>query len=128
MLFVSWNFGSGWKYDSGWKHDSSWLDSDIEKITYSNPNYGRAFMNLLTKCKTCHDAWYVFQRIRQPNVRHYSKMISICKWNSRYVEYFLKEMKEIGMKSYILKSVINRNEEKDRTGKDWLKDHGRAIV
>ena len=40
----------------------------------------------------------------------------------------LKEMEKNNMKSYILKSVIQRNEEKDRNEKDWLDDHGRAIV
>ena len=38
------------------------------------------------------------------------------------------EMKQVGMKPYILKSVIDRNELKDRKQKDWLKDQGRAIV
>ena len=40
----------------------------------------------------------------------------------------LYEMEDIGMKSYILKSVINRNEKKDRVEKDWLLDKGRTIV
>jgi UDPglucose 6-dehydrogenase len=38
------------------------------------------------------------------------------------------EMDSVGMKSYILESVINRNVLKDRTEKDWCSDKGRAVV
>lgn len=38
------------------------------------------------------------------------------------------EMKKVGMQSFILSSVIDRNENKDRREKDWLEDKGRASV
>ena len=38
------------------------------------------------------------------------------------------EMKKVGMKSYILSSAIERNENVDRKEKDWLKDKGRASI
>jgi nucleotide sugar dehydrogenase len=38
------------------------------------------------------------------------------------------EMKKIGMKSYIINSIIDRNENVDRPDKDWQKDIGRAFL
>lgn len=38
------------------------------------------------------------------------------------------EMNKIGMKSYILKSVVDRNENVDRPEKDWNQFTGRAVV
>lgn len=38
------------------------------------------------------------------------------------------EMEKEGMKSFVLSSVIERNEKVDRTEKDWLNDKGRASV
>ena len=37
-------------------------------------------------------------------------------------------MKETGMKSFIIQSAIDRNEQIDRKEKDWLQDKGRASV
>jgi len=37
-------------------------------------------------------------------------------------------MEKEGMKSYILKNVIERNNNKDREHKDWEKKKGRAII
>ena len=41
---------------------------------------------------------------------------------------FVSEMKKCGMKSYILSSVIERNETYDRKEKDWMKNKGRTVV
>ena len=38
------------------------------------------------------------------------------------------EMKKAGMVSYIVKSMIERNETVDRSEKDWQKNKGRAVV
>lgn len=38
------------------------------------------------------------------------------------------EMKKIGMKSYIIDSIVNRNESVDRPEKDWNSNVGRAVV
>ena len=38
------------------------------------------------------------------------------------------EMGKIGMKSYIIDSIIKRNENVDRPDKDWCKNKGRAVV
>ena len=38
------------------------------------------------------------------------------------------EMEKSNMKSYILKSVIERNEEVDRVEKDWNKNVGRSVI
>ena len=38
------------------------------------------------------------------------------------------EMKKIGMKSYILDSVVERNEKVDRPEKDWNSNKGRAVI
>lgn len=38
------------------------------------------------------------------------------------------QMKNINMKSYVVKSVIDRNNNKDRVEKDWSKDKGRATI
>lgn len=38
------------------------------------------------------------------------------------------EMEKVGMKSYILSSAIERNENIDRKEKDWLNDKGRASI
>lgn len=38
------------------------------------------------------------------------------------------EMENNGMKSYIIDAAIRRNEEQDRTEKDWEKNKGRAIL
>lgn len=38
------------------------------------------------------------------------------------------EMNRIGMKSYLIKSTIERNEVVDRFEKDWLSDKGRTII
>ena len=38
------------------------------------------------------------------------------------------QMKNIDMKSYVVKSVIDRNNNKDRVEKDWSKDKGRATI
>ena len=40
----------------------------------------------------------------------------------------LTEMKKINMKSYILDSITRRNEEVDRSDKDWNSNKGRAVV
>jgi nucleotide sugar dehydrogenase len=40
----------------------------------------------------------------------------------------LHQMKEKGMKSYIVKSTIERNEEVDRSEKDWNSNKGRAVI
>jgi UDPglucose 6-dehydrogenase len=38
------------------------------------------------------------------------------------------EMEKIGMKSYILRNSIIRNEEHDRSKKDWFANKGRSVV
>lgn len=38
------------------------------------------------------------------------------------------EMDKIGMKSYVITSVLNRNNEKDRKEKDWNLNLGRAVI
>ena len=38
------------------------------------------------------------------------------------------EMENIGMKSYIINSIIDRNENVDRKEKDWTEDKGRAVI
>jgi len=38
------------------------------------------------------------------------------------------EMDSVGMKSYILDSIIKRNVLKDRPQQDWCADKGRAVV
>ena len=38
------------------------------------------------------------------------------------------EMKQIGMKSYIIENTVNRNEEVDRAEKDWNDNKGRAVI
>ena len=38
------------------------------------------------------------------------------------------EMKELGMKSYIIENTVNRNEEVDRAEKDWNDNKGRAVI
>lgn len=38
------------------------------------------------------------------------------------------EMKKIGMKSYIIENVVERNENVDRPEKDWNSNKGRAVV
>lgn len=38
------------------------------------------------------------------------------------------EMKKIGMKSYIIENVVERNENVDRSEKDWNSNKGRAVV
>lgn len=40
----------------------------------------------------------------------------------------LHQMKQSGMKSYILEATIKRNEEKDRPEHDWKSNKGRAII
>lgn len=40
----------------------------------------------------------------------------------------LYQMEEIGMPSYILKGVVERNLIVDRAGKDWEEDKGRAVI
>ncbi len=40
----------------------------------------------------------------------------------------LYQMEEIGMRSYIMKGVIERNNEVDRMEKDWAENKGRAVV
>ena len=40
----------------------------------------------------------------------------------------LADMKNNQMNSYVLKSVIERNELVDRPQKDWALDKGRAVV
>ena len=37
-------------------------------------------------------------------------------------------MNEIGMKSYVLTSIVNRNIEVDRIEKDWNENKGRCVV
>lgn len=39
-----------------------------------------------------------------------------------------REFDKIGLKSYVLKAIVERNEEVDRPEKDWAKDVGRAVV
>ena len=38
------------------------------------------------------------------------------------------EMKKIGMKSYIIENVVDRNETVDRSEKDWNSNKGRAVI
>lgn len=38
------------------------------------------------------------------------------------------EMKKVGMKSYIIENVVNRNENVDRPEKDWNSNKGRAVI
>jgi nucleotide sugar dehydrogenase len=38
------------------------------------------------------------------------------------------EMKQLGMKSYIIENTVNRNEEVDRAEKDWNDNKGRAVI
>ena len=38
------------------------------------------------------------------------------------------EMKQIGMKSYIIENTVSRNEEVDRAEKDWNDNKGRAVI
>jgi UDPglucose 6-dehydrogenase len=40
----------------------------------------------------------------------------------------LYQMEEIGMRSYVMKGVVERNNEVDRAEKDWAEDKGRAVV
>jgi UDP-glucose 6-dehydrogenase len=40
----------------------------------------------------------------------------------------LYEMNSIGMKSYVLKSIVERNQEVDRSSKDWNENKGRCVV
>ena len=40
----------------------------------------------------------------------------------------LYDMKKNNMKSYILESVLNRNNQKDRPDQDWKNSIGRAVV
>ena len=44
------------------------------------------------------------------------------------INSLLYEMKKVDMDSYILKSVITRNETHDRSENDWKENKGRAIV
>ena len=44
------------------------------------------------------------------------------------IHNLLHEMEQIGMSSYIIKSTINRNEEIDRSDKDWTNNQGRSII
>ncbi len=37
-------------------------------------------------------------------------------------------MKQTGMKSYIIENTVNRNEEVDRSEKDWNDNKGRAVI
>jgi UDPglucose 6-dehydrogenase len=40
----------------------------------------------------------------------------------------LYEMNQTGMKSYVLRGAVDRNQEVDRKEEDWKKDKGRAVV
>jgi UDPglucose 6-dehydrogenase len=40
----------------------------------------------------------------------------------------LYQMEEIGMKSYVMKSIVERNNNVDRMDQDWKEDKGRAVV
>jgi UDPglucose 6-dehydrogenase len=40
----------------------------------------------------------------------------------------LYEMNKIGMKSYVLRGALERNQEVDRKEEDWKDDKGRAVV
>ena len=44
------------------------------------------------------------------------------------INSLLHEMKKLDVDSYVLKSVINRNEHHDRPENDWKENKGRAIV
>jgi pentatricopeptide repeat protein len=83
---------------------SSRLDSEIQNIADSNrKNPGPAFMDLLRQYQNFpDDAWYVFQNINQPNIRHYTKTITICKRNPRRVQYLLNELKEKGIEPDVI--------------------------
>ena len=38
------------------------------------------------------------------------------------------EMNKLGMKSYVIEAIIERNEKVDRPEKDWALDKGRAVI
>ena len=40
----------------------------------------------------------------------------------------LYQMEEVGMKSYVLKAMVQRNQEVDRVEQDWKDNKGRAVV
>jgi len=90
---------------------SSRLDAEIQKRADSNrDNLAAASMSLLIKYQNSPgEAWYVFQRINQPNVKHYSKMIAICKRNPRHVQYLLNELKRKGIEPdiFIYSTALN---------------------
>ncbi len=44
------------------------------------------------------------------------------------INSLLHEMKKLNVDSYVLKSVINRNEQHDRPENDWKESKGRAII
>ena len=37
-------------------------------------------------------------------------------------------MNKLGMKSYVIEAIIERNEKVDRPEKDWALDKGRAVI
>jgi len=53
----------------------------------------RLYMKHLKKSSCRYDAWNLFQDIPRPNLFHYNKMISICKWSLQDVQYLLDQMK-----------------------------------
>ena len=44
------------------------------------------------------------------------------------INSMLHEMKKEGMKSFVIQSVVDRNEEVDRSKKDWMSNKGRAVI
>ena len=44
------------------------------------------------------------------------------------INSMLHEMKQEGMTSYVIQSVIDRNEKVDRSKKDWMANKGRAVI